>query len=47
VLAIAVLSLSIIAEPISQFVRRQWRSLLRGFARRRRVRISLHQGTQG
>lgn len=47
VLAIAVLSLSIIAEPISQFVRRQWRSLLRGFARRRRVRISLPQGTQG
>jgi CHASE2 domain-containing sensor protein len=47
VLAIAVLSLSIIAEPIGLFFRRRWRSLLRGFARRRRARISLLEGTQG
>ncbi len=47
VLAIAVLSISIISAPISRFTRRRWRSLVRNVARRRRARIPLVEGTQG
>lgn len=47
VLAIAVLSLSIISEPISLFAKRQWRSVVRRVAKFRRIRISPPQGTQG
>lgn len=47
VLAIAVLSLSIISEPISLFAKRQWRSVVRRVAKFRRTRISPPKGAQG